>query len=53
MNTMGAMTIIINIRICTLGEITNSARDMSAKVSPTLNSIARRVKSLPFVTDVR
>jgi hypothetical protein len=51
MNNIGGMIIIINIRIATGKEIT--LRGSSTRVISTVISIARRVKSLPFVSDVR
>jgi hypothetical protein len=38
---------------CTWKEITKSFTDIDFKVISTMISIARRVESLPFVTDVR
>jgi ubiquinone/menaquinone biosynthesis C-methylase UbiE len=53
MNNIGGKIIIINIRKKTSWEITKSLKDISSRVTPTVICIARRVKSLPFVTDVR
>jgi hypothetical protein len=55
MNNIGGEIIIINIRTGTPWEIkTKSLKDISATtVTPMVASIARIVKSFPFVTDVR
>jgi CRISPR/Cas system endoribonuclease Cas6 (RAMP superfamily) len=53
MNNIGGKTRIKNIRRLTCWEITKLFTVISPKVSSTLISIARRVKSFPFVTDVR
>jgi hypothetical protein len=53
MNNIGGKIIILNIRKPTTWEITKSLKDISSRVTSTAISIARRVKSLPFVTDVR
>jgi hypothetical protein len=55
MNNIGGKIIIINIRTGTPWEIkTKSLKDISTTtVKPMVTSIARIVKSFPFVTDVR
>jgi hypothetical protein len=49
MNNIGGKIMIIIIR----RPITKLLKDISSRVTSTVISIARRVKSLPFVTDVR
>jgi hypothetical protein len=53
MNNIGGKIIILNSRKPTTWEITKSLKDISTSVISTVISIARRVKSIPFVTDVR
>jgi uncharacterized membrane protein len=52
MNNIGGTIMIINIRRPTSKGITKSLKDISSRVTSTVTSIARRVKSFPFVTDV-
>jgi hypothetical protein len=52
-NIAGMTRIQIITRRCTWSDITKSFTDITFKIIWTMISIARRVKSLPFVTDVR
>jgi CRISPR/Cas system endoribonuclease Cas6 (RAMP superfamily) len=52
-NSIGGNIITKKISSRTWLEITQLFTDITPKVSRTILSIARRVKSLPFVTDVR
>jgi hypothetical protein len=52
MNNIAGKTRIQRITACTWKEI-NSFTAIAPKVISMMISIARRVKSLPFVTDVR
>jgi hypothetical protein len=52
-NNIAGMKNIKKITPCTFFGITMSSTDITPKITSTMISIARRVKSLPFVTDVR
>jgi hypothetical protein len=53
MNNVGGKRTMKNIKTATSYEITKLFTDITSKVILTTISIARRVKSFPFVTDVR
>jgi hypothetical protein len=53
MNNIGGNRKIKQISTKTVLEIAKLFIDNSTKVTPIIMSVARRVKSLPFVTEVR
>jgi hypothetical protein len=53
MNNIGPKRILKQISKKTGYEIRTYTRDISARITNMIFSIARRVKSFPFVTDVR